>query len=163
MRSDSNYSSVVRALTLTGIPLFSASYAITCLYGLNFRSLYCAFFVILSCGPLFYCGVKNLPNTRAFKLFVPLVVAFGLIVAMDALSALGKIQIAKIHDLDIIPAQRKLVSPDGYLTAVQVANYYKRKNTPGQVSAYLADSAEDSAARDATLAEVGRLVREIVG
>ena len=31
------------------------------------------------------------------------------------------------------------------------------------VSAYLADSAVDSAARDATLAEVGRVVREIVG
>lgn len=31
------------------------------------------------------------------------------------------------------------------------------------VSAYLADSAVDGAARDATLAEVGRLVREIVG
>lgn len=31
------------------------------------------------------------------------------------------------------------------------------------VSAYLADSAVDSAARDATIAEVGRLVREIVG
>ena len=31
------------------------------------------------------------------------------------------------------------------------------------VSAYLADSPVDSAARDATLAEVGRIVREIVG
>ena len=92
----------------------------------------------------------------------------------DALSAASRALLTKWLEGNTTGGKRLRAGlPDTWRVGEKTGTFQTDANDSGVVwppnraplivSAYLADSAVDSAARDATLAEVGRVVREIVG
>ncbi len=92
----------------------------------------------------------------------------------DALSAASRALLTKWLEGNTTGGKRLRAGlPDTWRVGEKTGTFQSDANDSGVVwppnraplivSAYLADSAEDSAARDATLAEVGRVVRGIVG
>ena len=96
------------------------------------------------------------------------------LVLSDALSAASRALLTKWLEGNTTGGKRLRAGlPDSWRVGEKTGTFQTDANDSGVVwppnraplivSAYLADSAVDSAARDATLAEVGRVVRGIVG